>query len=193
MSNKNKKQKVVGPEKQGKNQIFKYLALAVIAVIGVGAVFGLLNMRSEQSLELGEMGTAYNSSTVQMQSVQTQTRDNAVVVSVSEVREKGLVRFDYARGGNNQPNPLPVLAYISPEGNLVVAVSICEPCRSNTFYLSEGKYITCGACGTQWDIETLKGVSGACQDYPPDALEFEVQGDEIIIPVEQLENWQMRI
>ena len=65
---------------------------------------------------------------------------------------------------------LPIVAIYTPQGNVVSGIRVCEPCGSFSFHIVEGKYLRCDLCGTIWDLETLKGVSGGCQSYPPPSL-----------------------
>jgi hypothetical protein len=88
-------------------------------------------------------------------------------------------------------NGLPLIAYVAPSGKLVVATSLCEPCRSWDFHI-EGGDLVCNACFTRWDLNTLKGVEGGCLDYPPAELTVAVEGDVIQIQQSDLEAWTPR-
>ena len=65
---------------------------------------------------------------------------------------------------------LPLVIIKTPKGQTISGVRVCEPCSSFSFHILEGKYLSCDACGTRWDIETLQGISGGCLNYPPPIL-----------------------
>ena len=62
---------------------------------------------------------------------------------------------------------LPLVIIETPKGKTMSGVRVCEPCSSFSFHIVDGKYLSCDACGTRWDIETLQGISGGCMNYPP--------------------------
>jgi hypothetical protein len=95
--------------------------------------------------------------------------------------------FQEITGGNS----LPLLAYVSPQGRLVVATSFCEPCRSDKFHI-EGNTLVCNTCFTRWDLDTLAGVGGGCMDYPPEEVTAQVQGDTVTVASAALESWVPR-
>jgi hypothetical protein len=64
---------------------------------------------------------------------------------------------------------LPILMIYTPQGNLVSGIRVCEPCGSFSFHIVDGK-LDCDRCHTQWNLETLKGISGGCQSFPPPRL-----------------------
>ncbi len=107
---------------------------------------------------------------------------------LDEVKKDKLVAFEY----QGKEGKIPLLAYITPSGKLVTAVSVCEPCNSTRFHI-EGNHMVCNACFTRWELETLKGVSGGCLKYPPDALPCTVQGGKISIKEVDLKNWKPRV
>ena len=91
-------------------------------------------------------------------------------------------------------NYLPLIVIYTPSGNVIVGIRTCEPCGSFSMHIGDGEYLIlghaqyliCDACGTRWDIETLKGVSGGCPDYPPPKLTFSVSDDNIEIDLSPL-------
>lgn len=86
---------------------------------------------------------------------------------------------------------IPLISYIAPSGNLVVATSFCEPCKSTSFHI-EGNTLVCDTCFTKWDLNTLQGVSGGCTAYPPQALKVQQQGGNIVVATADLEGWTPR-
>lgn len=128
-----------------------------------------------------------------------QTTDaETVTLSLTEVTQSKIGGFVYNR---TTPMPrnfnfiendgLPILAYVAPSGRLVVATSLCEPCRSYNFHISEGALV-CNSCFTRWDLDTLKGLGGGCLDYPPEQIAVAVEGDRIVIQQSVLEAWEPR-
>lgn len=119
--------------------------------------------------------------------------------SLADVKENAIVSLEYQR---TQPMPadlqevtggnlLPLVSYISPNGRLVVATSLCEPCRSTKFHIEQDS-LTCDTCFTRWDLDTLAGIAGGCVDYPPEEVQAEVNGDVVFIPAADLEAWKPR-
>jgi hypothetical protein len=77
---------------------------------------------------------------------------------------------------------IPIVIMSTPKGKTVSGIRVCEPCASFSFHIVERKYLECDACYTRWDIETLKGVSGGCEDYPPPYLSTMI-GQQIEVSV----------
>jgi len=75
---------------------------------------------------------------------------------------------------------LPLVIISTPSQKVISGIRVCEPCGSFSFHIVQGKYLDCDACHTKWDIETLKGLSGSCTNYPPPRLTSSV-GDSIEI------------
>lgn len=69
---------------------------------------------------------------------------------------------------------LPLIIVSTPLGRVIAGIRACEPCTSFSFHISDAKYLVCDICGTRWDIETLKGVSGSCVESPPPRLPVSV-------------------
>ena len=122
-----------------------------------------------------------------MTPVESKIVDDKVVLSLADVKENGLL---YTRVPV-ETSYMPLTSFIAPSGRLVVAFSICEPCSSDTFRI-DNQYIICESCGTTWTLEGLQGVAGGCQDHPPEEIFYEVVGDEIQIPVQQVYDWVPR-
>ncbi len=130
----------------------------------------------------------YQNQSIAMTDMTAEREAGSVSVSLDSVKKNKLVYFEYA-GLNGK---LPLLAYISPSGKLLTAVSVCEPCRSTRFHI-EGKQMVCNSCSTRWDLETLKGISGGCLTYPPDVLPHTVQEGKILLKEVDLQNWKPRV
>jgi len=91
------------------------------------------------------------------------------------------VPLNLYRGGQY----LPLVLISTPSGKMISAIRVCEPCGSFSFHIFEGKYLDCDSCRTEWDIETLKGISGGCPNYPPIKLPSSV-GSSIEIDLSSL-------
>lgn len=112
----------------------------------------------------------------------------AIVTTLSTVKEKKFIWTEYKENGKR----IPLTAFVQPDGKVMVAVSFCEPCKGETFHIT-GNQIVCNVCGTTWDLQTLKGLSGGCQDYPPEALTYSLNGDNLEIPQAVLDAWEPRV
>lgn len=179
------------------------IAVVVIAVVAVSVGLGL-RFRSE-SAEVGgpvvsQGGADYSGASVEMSALSpTVTDSGTLTLSVAEVKDKKIGGLVYSRKTPMpadyaliQNNGLPVLSYVAPSGRIVVAISLCEPCRSYDFHI-EGSDLVCNRCFTRWDLDTLEGVAGGCLDYPPQELRTTLQGDLVQIDQSQLESWVPRI
>lgn len=74
---------------------------------------------------------------------------------------------------------LPLITIITPAKKVISGIRVCEPCGSFSFHIVQGKYLDCDSCHTKWNIETLNGVEGGCQSYPPPQLSSLVGNDNI--------------
>jgi len=174
----------------------------VVVVVAVG---GFLGYRlATNTPEVGgptvvQGGPDYGDGPVAMTVLPTPAvQGDNLTLSVAEVKAKKIVGVLYNRAtpmplGYNDiaGNGLPVLAYVAPNGRLVVASSLCEPCHSYEFHI-EGSDLVCNSCFTHWDLSTLEGKSGGCQAYPPMELAATVQGDTVQVPTGLLESWKPR-
>lgn len=111
-----------------------------------------------------------------------------VSVSLGDVKKYKIVAFDYNKNGKQ----VPLIAYITPSGRLFTASSMCEPCRSNKFHIEPDGTLTCNACGTKWDLESIQGISGGCPNYPPQEMKSSVAGDKILLDESVIVAWQPR-
>lgn len=124
----------------------------------------------------------------QMSEIQAKVENGKIIIPLDIVKQNKFVKFAYS--GNN--GDVPLLAYISEEGKVITAISMCEPCNSTTFHIQKDELI-CNSCGTTWDLNNMDAISGSCGKYPPDPIPSTVQGNEIHIDVSNVANWQRRI
>lgn len=116
------------------------------------------------------------------------SKNGKIIFPLDVVKEKKFVKFDYIANGGT----IPLLAYLTEDGKVITAISICEPCNSTSFHIS-GKNIICNSCGTTWNLNTLEAVSGSCGKYPPDPIPSKVVGNEIQIDENLITGWTRRV
>ncbi|MBI5464905.1 MAG: DUF2318 domain-containing protein, partial [Ignavibacteriales bacterium] len=109
-----------------------------------------------------------------------------LVVSLSDLREKHLIRFYDPEGKQTYP----IIAYLASGGKLVTAMSVSENCRSDDFYL-EGDNIHCAQCPSYWNASSMEAYA-CCQKYYPDPIPSTVLGDEIRIELASIRDWKAR-
>jgi hypothetical protein len=161
------------------------IAVAALAVVFI-AVFMLRPPAGQANAAAGAQAAA--AGTIQQVATSAATVEGGkVAIPVDEVRAKKIVYWDYKEGGKN----VPLMAYVTPSGAVKVAVRICEPCNGFAFHI-EGKEIVCNTCGTRWDLETSKGVSGGCQGYPPDVLQSVQEGGKLLVDEAKVTGWKAR-
>ena len=112
---------------------------------------------------------------------------NDIVFPLESVSNFRIVRLDDPEGKQN----VPVLAYLTPRGKIVTAMSISESCRSNDFYL-EGNTIHCANCPSYWNMESLEAYA-CCQKYYPDPIPSKVINGQIHISKDVVQNWRTRL
>ncbi len=124
---------------------------------------------------------------IRMTDITAKVENGKISVPLDVVKEKKLVRFEYEANGAR----IPMLSYVTPAGKVVTAVSVCEPCRSTKFHLRD-KSVVCNACFAEWDMETLRGIKGGCQNYPPDVVPNKVEKGQILIDEKIVAQWKPR-
>jgi len=138
----------------------------------------------------------YSGQKIEMTKVDLIVEDGLVKIPLSVVGEKKLVYTEYKdateRVYYGNLKVLPLTAYISSAGRLIVVTSICEPCYGTEFTL-ENKELVCQVCFTRWRNTDLFGLSGGCTKYPPEELNYTIDGDYIEVPQEVLSQWKPRI
>lgn len=114
-------------------------------------------------------------------------KDGKIILPLDIVKEKKFIKFDYASANA----VIPLLAYLTEDGKVVTAISICEPCDSKDFHI-QGSNLICNSCGTTWDLNNLEALSGSCGKYPPDPIPSKIVGNEIQIDEYLATNWTRR-
>jgi hypothetical protein len=118
--------------------------------------------------------------------IEARRSGGSIVIPLHEVVARRIVRF-YDPG---RALDIPLLAYVTPSGRLVTAISISENCRSDDFYL-EGEDIHCAHCPSYWNASSLEAYA-CCQRYYPDPVPSIVAGDEIRIDADVVRRWKPR-
>ncbi|EGW39628.1 DUF2318 domain-containing protein [Desulfosporosinus sp. OT] len=188
----NKKQKFT-QQKKSKAGLFSIVGIvAVMIVIGSYFLFSNSNNPSASTKAAADTGQKidYSPNDNLEQTVIASKVENSkeIVTTLSMVKEKKFIRTEYTANGKT----VPLTAFIQPDGKVMVAVSYCEPCKGDSFHIT-GNQIICNTCGTTWDLQTFKGISGGCQDYPPQALTYSLNGDNLEIPQAVLDTWSPRV
>ncbi len=190
MSSESKREKLLGEKK--KISTWKIIAIILVAVaLPVSWLIFKEGPQAESPRLTATQVTerfSYMNRSFSMAKVDVVVQKGAVEVPLGPVKMNRLVSFEYQRPDGR----VPLLAYITPSGKLVTAVAVCEPCRSTSFHI-EGHEMVCNSCFTRWDLETLKGISGGCLNYPPDTLRHEIQGGKLMIKELDLKNWKPRV
>jgi len=188
-----KKEKVLG-EKRG-NLPWKVISLAAVAVVLMtGFAYWFIQKgnptadpRIGTQPKVAE-GVDYTGQTITMTDVSVRVENGKISIPVETVLEKKMVRFEYEGNGVK----IPLLSYVTRNGKVITAVSMCEPCRSTRFHI-KNKTLVCNACGTEWNLETLKGIQGGCLNYPPDVIPSTMVNNQIQIDEKVVAQWKPRV
>lgn len=186
-----KRERVLGKQQSSDKSRLK--TFIIVGVVAAFAVWLYLNLPESGNpiIKVSPIVTEaaqYPQTGQQMAPIAAKVEDGKIIIPLNVVKEKKFVKFSYG----DQVNGLPLLAYVSGEGKIVTAVSVCEPCNSTDFHIS-ADMVVCNACGSTWEVNTLEAVSGACGRYPPDAVPNTVVGNEIQIDEKLVARWQRRI
>jgi uncharacterized Zn finger protein (UPF0148 family) len=186
-----KREKVVGNGAHKRTRRWKVLLLAgALAAVGFLVISNLPKGGSPviSSQPVVTDGTSYARAPLPMVDAPSAVEGEYITVPLDAVREKKFIAFAY----NGPSGTVPLLAYVSTEGKIVTAISMCEPCNSRRFHI-RGNEIICNSCGTKWEIDTLEPISGSCGKYPPDAVPNVVVGNTIRIDKRIVATWQPRV
>lgn len=192
MSRNDKRNKFTETKKSRAN--IYIIAGVLVAVLAAGG-FIFFNNSSNSNPDAVNVG-AVNYQTADFAKVSASESNGDIVLDMNDLKNKKTVTFNvpgikFTLNNGTPFNELPLLAYVSPKGNVVVATSLCEPCSGTTFHV-EGDQLVCNSCGTRWTLDGLQGVGGGCTQYPPESVKYTVQGDKLIIKKADLQNWQPR-
>lgn len=189
MENKGKKEQLLG-EKKG---IKLWGGIIILLLVAAFSAYWFI-LRDGEAGAKGLSGSKvvdkvnYGNTIVAMTPVDAVTRSGVLEIPLEMVKDKKLVSFTYGK----KESQLPLMAYITPKGMLVTAVSVCEPCKSTKFHI-EGNNMVCNTCDTRWDLESLKGISGGCLKYPPDVIGHKIEGGKVRMKEMTILNWKPRV
>lgn len=130
----------------------------------------------------------YSGKIIRMTDAEATVENGRISIEFDAVLDKKIIRFEYDNNGSK----LPLLAYLTPSGKAVTAVSVCEPCRSTRFHI-RGNSMVCNACNTEWNLDTLRGIRGGCLTYPPDFIPNTIENRRIWIDEQVVRRWRPRI
>ncbi|MDA8226263.1 MAG: DUF2318 domain-containing protein [Desulfitobacterium hafniense] len=192
MSSKNSKKEKFTNQKKSSAPI--YIASTIVAIAIFAVIYFVVgnkdsDLASKTTASIGQPVKYSASDKLQQSDVPNKIENGKVIVtSLNTLKDKKFVWTEYKANGKR----VPITAMVQPDGKVLVAVSICEPCNSERFHITGNKLI-CNACGSVWDLQTLKGITGGCLDYPPDALTYSIDGDNLEVPQSVLDAWQPRV
>ncbi len=173
-----------------KSSLFLKLFLAGILLAGL-AYFAFTLTRNYHPIIADQPSIGYGTNPGQgkITSYKTSARmdGNYIIIAVEEVTKHGIIRFDDPEGKQTAP----VIAYITPRGKIVTAMSISESCRSTDFYL-QGNNIHCASCPSYWNMESLEAYA-CCQKYYPDPIPSVVERGILRINKDVVQQWRTRL
>lgn len=187
-----KNQKYTQPQKS--NALLYSIVGIITVVIMIGTYFMVSssNETSGSVTAAADIGQKINySPDNKLQQIKVESKvenGKAIVTTLSTVKENKFIWTEYKANGKR----IPLTAFAQPDGKVLVAVSFCEPCKGETFHIIDNQ-IVCNTCGTTWDLQTLQGLSGGCQAYPPEALSYSLNGDNLEVPQDILDAWKPRV
>lgn len=193
MSRANKKSKFTDSKARNNSVIF-IIGVAILVVAAIAFFAFKKPAGIEGTTNVG--ANDYTNQSIEMTRITPEISDTQVIVNVEEIKAGKIVTFDvpgisFTLNNGTPFENLPLMAYVSPQGNLVLARSLCEPCSGVAFHI-EGEELVCNACVTRWNLESLQGISGGCPDYPPETVQYEVNDGKMVIDMEVLKNWEPR-
>lgn len=197
----NKRDHFVEQKSSSKGTMYVGIAISVIALIAIAAYMtskpsgGTSASSGNSNRQKISQPVTYDAN-VEMTEVKSKVEGGKIAIDLNEVKKNQFVTYSYDKnqvdiGFGKQA--LPILAYIAPSGELVTAVSMCEPCKSIKFHIEPDGTLTCNACGTKFSIDTLEGVSGACTSYPPDEVKYVLKAGKILIDESAVADWKPRV
>jgi len=109
-----------------------------------------------------------------------------LTIPLNAVLSNKIVRFFDPAGEQH----VPLIAYVTPEGKIVTAMSISENCQSTDFYL-KGHNIHCANCPSYWNMSSLEAYA-CCQMFYPDPIPSRLENGKIRINAATVRAWKTR-
>lgn len=132
---------------------------------------------------------------IEMTEIQADIKDGQIKIPLSSLEENYIIytMVEPNREIGNGQKGLPLMAYLTPAGRVMVTSSFCEPCYSRKFHI-EGDVLVCNVCSTRWALADLTGLGGGCVKYPPQEIKYTVDKatKTIIVNEADLKNWKPR-
>lgn len=164
--------------------------MALVVVIGV-AVFANQLLRTYHPViddqPVVAMAAVYGDERITSVPVAASMEGEFITIPFGAVKEHKLVRFFDPEGLQQ----IPMIAYISPTGKLVTAMSSSEHCGSTDFFL-QGNNIHCANCASYWNMSSLEAYA-CCARYYPDPIPSTVVGEVVRIEAATIRRWESRL
>ncbi len=173
-----------------KSSPYPKLILGIVLGLGIFYFFATINRSFHPVIaEQPSIGYAVSSTQNKIEStmISAHLDHDFIVVPVKDIVTDRIVRFKDPSGRQD----VPILAYVTPRGKIVTAMSLSESCRSTDFYL-EGSTIHCANCPSYWDMESLEAYA-CCQKYYPDPIPSKVENGLIKIKRNVVIQWKARL
>lgn len=146
-------------------------------------------------------GLATQSKTTQQQTSGKIGIENSIVLTPESNGTLKIAKSEVSNGKINYflYNDIIFFVHYNPNGNYKTRVSECALCgnrgddsvaKKGFTLQNNGNTISCNACGTTWDREDDKGISGGCQNYPPSYVKNTQDNDYIYINKEDVKWYQ---
>lgn len=164
--------------------------LMVVLVGGIGIFLDQLLRTYHPVIERQPtvtMISVYGNTEIRSTAIEAVMADGFITIPMLTVREHRLVRFF----DPEKIQEIPMIAYVTPQGKLVTAMSKSEHCGSIDFFLKENN-IHCATCPSYWNMASLEAYA-CCQKYYPDPFPSTVVGDEIRIDPLVIRSWKSRL
>jgi len=166
-------------------------SVVVVVVLGGVAIFADQLLRTYHPVVADQpvvaMTTVYPDTRIPSVPVTAVMEKGSIAISLKDVKEHRLVRF-FDPEGKQQ---IPLIAYITPTGKLVTAMSTSEHCGSKDFYL-QGNNIHCTNCASYWNMSSFEAYA-CCARYYPDPIPSQVSGDQVLIDAATVRTWGSRL
>lgn len=176
----------------------KWFAVAFLIIVSTLSLVFYRSNYEARSIENYERPVVskpiiYEGKVTKMTTIAVTVDEGVISIPLDILKKKKIVNFDYPKKripSGTGTEPLSLMAYITPSGKLFTGTSYCPPCRSKVHDITADGSLTCKTCGTKRDLETLKGISGGCINYPTDELPATIKNGKVLIEESVLEDWK---
>ncbi len=164
--------------------------VAAVVLVGIGVFLNQLLRTYHPVIDaqpVVAMATMYRDEKISSTLIEAAMNGESIAIPLKTVQEKKLVRF-FDPG---KIQGIPMIAYVTPQGKLVTAMSKSEQCGSTDFYLA-GNDIHCATCPSYWNMASMEAYA-CCQKFFPDPIPSRVVGEEVRIDASTIRNWKSRL